>query len=192
MEIVVARYNEPLGWTREFPVTIYNKGSPCEYQTIPLPNVGREGHTYYTHIYNNYHTLADTTVFLQGNPYDHSPNILERLRELSKRVCGGFEYLSEKIYTSNTWECPYHGGLPLSRVYEELFGLSQLGGMCKWLTGRFYMPFEFGAGAQFAVTRERIHRRPREFYLKIIKMLEGSVNPIEGFVIERFHGLVFA
>ena len=192
MEIVVARYNEPLGWTREFPVTVYNKGSPCEYQTIPLPNVGREGHTYYTHIYNNYHTLADTTVFLQGNPYDHSPNILERLRELSKRGCGGFEYLSENVYQSNTWECPYHGGLPLSRVYEELFGLSQLGGMCKWLTGRFYMPFEFGAGAQFAVTRERIHRRPREFYLKIIKMLEGSVNPIEGFVIERFHGLVFA
>uniref|UniRef100_A0A6C0L5X8 Uncharacterized protein n=1 Tax=viral metagenome TaxID=1070528 RepID=A0A6C0L5X8_9ZZZZ len=192
MEIVIARYNEPVEWTRKFSVTIYNKGPPTPYETIPLPNVGREGHTYYTHIYNNYYTLADTTVFLQGNPFDHSPNILEKLRELSKRKCVGFEYLSEKVYQSNTWECPYHAGLPLSRVYEELFGLSQVGGMCKWLTGRFYMPFEFGAGAQFAVTRERIHRRPREFYLKIIKMLEGSVNPVEGFVIERFHGMVFA
>jgi hypothetical protein len=192
MEIVVARYNEPLEWTREFRTTIYNKGPPCNYNTIPMPNVGREGHTYYSHIYNNYYTLADTTVFLQGRPFDHSPNILQRLRELSKRRCAGFEYLSENVHQSNTWECPYHAGLPLSRVYEELFGLSPLGGMCKWLIGGFYMPFEFGAGAQFAVTRERIHRRPREFYLKIVKMLEGSVNPIEGFVIERFHGLVFA
>lgn len=192
MEVVVARYNEPLEWTREFRATIYNKGDACGYQTISMPNVGREGHTYYSHIYNNYYTLADTTVFLQGSPFDHSPNILERLRELSKRVCGGFEYLSENVYQSNTWECPYHGGLPLSRVYEELFGLSHLGSLCKSVFGRFYMPFEFGAGAQFAVTRERIHRRPREFYLKIVKMLEESVNPIEGFVIERFHGLVFA
>jgi hypothetical protein len=34
-------------------------------------------------------------------------------------------------------------------------------------------------------------KRPKEFYLKLIKLLEYSVNPMEGYVIERFHKIIF-
>jgi hypothetical protein len=51
--------------------------------------------------------------------------------------------------------------------------------------------FNFGAGAQMIVSRERIHRHPKSFYERIVTMLETSINPIEGFVIERFWGLIF-
>ena len=48
--IVVARYNENIEWTLQFPnVKIYNKGQKienCSNQYF-LDNVGREGHTYY-------------------------------------------------------------------------------------------------------------------------------------------------
>jgi hypothetical protein len=54
-----------------------------------------------------------------------------------------------------------------------------------------YMEFKFGAGAQFIVSKKKILQRPKEFYLKIIEMLDNDINPIEGYVIERFHNLIF-
>ena len=45
IQIVVARYNEDVEWTRQFPnVIIYNKGDPLEgYNNVieGVPNVGR-------------------------------------------------------------------------------------------------------------------------------------------------------
>jgi hypothetical protein len=53
------------------------------------------------------------------------------------------------------------------------------------------MPFKFGAGAQFIVSKQNILKRDKNFYSKIVELLEYSVNPIEGFVIERFHEIIF-
>ena len=53
------------------------------------------------------------------------------------------------------------------------------------------MDFIFGAGAQFIVSKKQIKNNPKDFYLKIIKMLEKDIDPIEGYVIERFHKLIF-
>ena len=75
LEIVIAHYNEDLSWLvpSASEATIYSKGSapkiaqlpPC----IPLPNIGRETHTYLYHIVANYHNLAEKTMFLQGGIY---------------------------------------------------------------------------------------------------------------------------
>ncbi|MBH73934.1 MAG: hypothetical protein CMM57_09815 [Rhodospirillaceae bacterium] len=43
---------------------------------MPLNNVGREGHTYYKYICDNYEKLPEYTFFLQGYPFDHSGNII--------------------------------------------------------------------------------------------------------------------
>ncbi len=69
LEIVVARYNENIDWTRPYMpiVTIYNKGKDHIENEINLPNVGRESHTYLTHIIKNYDNLAEKTVFFQGS-----------------------------------------------------------------------------------------------------------------------------
>jgi hypothetical protein len=80
--IIVARYNEDLEWTKKFSnVIIYNKGNPLsnDFKQIFLKNVGKEGHTYYKHIYDNYDNLTEYIIFLQGNPFDHSPNIISNL-----------------------------------------------------------------------------------------------------------------
>ena len=66
--IVVARYNENLEWTKNFlNVIVYNKGNPLsdDFNHFALNNVGREGHTYYKHIYDNYDNLTDYIIFLQ-------------------------------------------------------------------------------------------------------------------------------
>lgn len=183
--IVVSRYNEPLEWTKQFlNIIIYNKGTPLtnDFNQITLKNVGREGHTYYKHIYDNYNNLADYTIFLQGNPFDHSPNIISKLNHYinNANLSIDFEFLSENIYNCNLIGCSHHKGLPLIETYENLFGEK-----------KDNMEFKFGAGAQFIVSKNKILQRPKEFYLKIVEMLNKDINPIEGFVIERFHKLIF-
>ena len=91
-----------------------------------------------------------------------------------------FEFLSEKVIDCNLTNCSYHYGLPLLDTYEKIFGEINKN-----------MAFKFGAGAQFIVSKKKILQRPKEFYLKIIEMLNKGINPIEGFVIERFHKLIF-
>ena len=73
-EIVVAHYIEKLDWVK--PIAnhshVYHKGREMRppplqlYAWDKLPNVGREFHTYLYHIINNYDTLPEITVFVQG------------------------------------------------------------------------------------------------------------------------------
>jgi hypothetical protein len=193
MRIVVARYNENVEWTLQFPnVTIYNKGEPLggDYTEISLPNVGREGHTYYKHIIDNYDKLDDYTVFLQGNPFDHSPNIISALYTIlsyytSDNLKTDYGILSEHYFETNLSGCEVHYRtrneiIPMQQVYQHLFN-----------ERRENVRYIVGAGAQFIVSKEQILKRPREFYEKIVKLLEYDNNPIEGFVIERLHCIIF-
>ena len=200
--IVVARYNENIEWTKQLPnVRIYNKGSPIPY-AITLPNVGREGHTYYTHLVENYDNLPDYTIFLQGNPFDHSPHILENIYMYLAQMQNSnddldFAFLSEEILECSLQGCQFHPNLPLMEVYQHLFlenENEEKDEDDKKDNNILVDPafrFRFGAGAQFIVSKRSIRQRPKAFYSKIVKLLEYDINPIEGFVIERFHELVF-
>lgn len=184
MIIVVARYHEDVEWTKQFPnVIIYNKGNKLDegYNEILLKNVGREGHTYYKYIYDNYDNLDDYTIFLQGKPFDHSPDIIRELNYYvnNKEINIDFKFLSLFKLKCNLLGCYHHNGLPLKEVYEKLFN-----------ERKDNMEFIFGAGAQFIVSKKNILKRPKSFYLKIVEMLQHTINPIEGFVIERFHSLI--
>jgi hypothetical protein len=177
--IVVSRFNEDIEWTKNLNVIIYNKGEPLNIPNeIILKNVGREGHTIYTHISKNYDNLNDYTTFLQGNPFDHSPNLLANLH-----IMKDFFYLSEKlVFTTLKSEHMWLHSQPIYDVFETVFG--------KKATMEDENIF-FGAGAQFTVSKERILNRPRSFYENIVKLLEYDINPIEGHPIERLHSNIF-
>lgn len=183
ISIVVSRYNENIDWTKQFKnVVIYNKGQKLNIPNeILLENVGREGHTYYKYIYDNYENLNDYIVFLQGNPFDHSPSIIENLNKYikNKDLDINFDFLSERIISCHLSGCRYHRGLPLKEVFFKIFNEK-----------KDTLQFFFGAGAQFIVSKKNILKKPKEFYLNIIDILEYSSKPIEGYVIERFHKLI--
>jgi hypothetical protein len=87
-EIVVARYNENLDWlkkikkSKNLKITVYNKGLPdISIDAINLPNTGRESGTYLYHIINNYDKLADQTIFCQGDPIFHAPDLIELINK---------------------------------------------------------------------------------------------------------------
>lgn len=191
VKIVVARYAENIEWTEDYDnVLVYNKGVKLVdgyYREIQIPNVGREGHTYYKYICDHYDALDDYTIFLQGHPFDHLPNILDELDDIRRKQRNGeleldFHYLTKPIMECRLSGCTGHPGLPIKQVYEYVFDT-------KVTEDRVFM---FGSGAQFIVSRERILQRPREFYERIVALLQKDVCPVEGYVIERLHSLIFA
>jgi hypothetical protein len=167
MELVVARYQEDLAWLkrvpREFAVTVYDK-NPVEPWpgSMPLPNVGREAHTYFHHIVERYGSLAPLTVFCQGKPFDHAFDFRHKLRELATAPDSvrHFQWFGHIIDTDDSrgrlfisWSKNEDGrDLNLAGFHRELFGVEGPE------TYSFYL------GAQFAVTRETILNRPKSFY----------------------------
>jgi hypothetical protein len=185
--IIVARYNENVEWTKQFPnVIIYNKGEKLDngYNEILLNNVGREGHTYYKHICDNYDKLADFTIFLQGNPFDHSPNIISNLNKYinANDLRIDFEFLSQYIHYSSLdserdmhWQCKN-----IHNTWKRVFNVNSCNQKCI-----------FGAGAQFIVSKNKILKNKKEFYENIVNILEYAIDPLEGYDIERFHRYIF-
>ena len=185
MKIVVSRYNEDILWTNEFRdhIVLYNKGADFIDGAITLPNVGREGHTYFHYIFENYDNLDDYTVFLQGNPFDHSPDICVQLYDMINNGVKNIDFSyfhTHRVSFNLLHGCYYHPRLPIAEVYEKLFE--------RPVTDRDIL---FGPGAQFIISRERILKRPRAFYQKIVDILGYHYGPDEGYVIERMHPLIF-
>lgn len=187
INIIVARYNEDVNWSKQFPnVIIYNKGVELndDYNEVFLNNVGREGHTYYKYICDNYDNLSEYTVFLQGNPFDHSPNLISNLNRYfnNKELDIDFEFLSERILTismsdNSNW---FRGCKDIYKTWERIFNETIDN---KNLT--------FGSGAQFIVSKNKILKKPKEFYETIVDILGYHIDPPQGHDIERFHYSIF-
>ena len=137
-------------------VIIYNKGNPLsdDFNHIVLNNVGREGHSFYKYIYDNYDNLTDYTIFLQGNPFDHSPNIISILNKYINNIDLNidFEFLSETLVDCNLSGCKWHPNLPLVDVYNKLFDEKKKN-----------MDFQFATGGQFIVSKKKSYKDPKSF-----------------------------
>ncbi len=168
-ELVVARYTEDLSWLRKRPenlaVTVYDKSTDKSGGTgaIPLPNIGREAHTYLYHIVSRYDSLADWTVFCQGKPFDHAYDFKKTLRAFaaSPTTSGLFCWLGHLIDTDDDrgdrlfrpWSKNKDGrGLDMRGFHQALFDTN----------GPSH--YTFVLGAQFAVHRDLICRQPPDFY----------------------------
>ncbi|KAJ9609735.1 hypothetical protein H2200_006063 [Cladophialophora chaetospira] len=100
LDVVIAHFNESLDWLSSYSdlASVYSKGQPPHNPSLfreatSLPNWGRESHTYLHHIVHNYDTLADVTLFLQGNIHDindgtpaHTDLTLDEIVGMAKRL----------------------------------------------------------------------------------------------------------
>ena len=195
-EIVVAHYNEPLGWLGDLPKgwqpVVYHKGTPCEFpktgrqpKSLRLENVGREAHTYLHHLIENWNRLAPVTAFVQGNPFSGAPDLIEDLKD---PACDSFRYFSnnpvgecfETPFGSVTLcdrdGAPHHHGL-------ALFTFAQAHGL--WIKERI----PFAPESNFLVAREAIRSRPRSFYEAL---LETTLrDALAGYRLERLWMAIF-
>ena len=191
VELVVARYNESLSWIPDKwkPFTsVYNKGDalPADeykhYKTYkPLPNVGRESHTYLTYIVDNYDQLPECIVFTQGNPFDHSKEFLINLDTLGRIDINKFKSLGH-------WNIEIHNMFPRydPKIKGDLMRCYQ-----KWIGEKIPHRFTFSAGAIFAVTKDAVRARTTNYYKDILSSLSNCSDPVEGYCLERLWGLIF-
>jgi hypothetical protein len=181
-QVVIARYEEDVLWVHslECPFIIYNKGA-CIPEDISnkniiwKKNIGREGETWLYHIIENYFNLANLTFFLQGNPFLHYPDVIERVNGLYSA-----KYLIRlgNLHISNENGCPDHCGLRVKDTYREIFGKNK---DKQW--------YEFAAGAQYGVPKELITNKPLHWWRKLyIAYLSHPDNP---WIFERLWEDIF-
>ncbi len=203
-QFIIARYNESLTWALtelvNEDVIIYNKGPddltylPSNFKIIKLPNKGREAHTYFYHITNNYNDLSKRTVFLQGDPYEHPLTLpIKRLKYEEPKDCKNIiakcttmqpTLLIKSLDLQQQIENHYKN-FTISYSLVE-FVHSQIDPFYDVNTTLYMVN-----GAQFAVIRENILKHPISFYQKLISCLNDP-NPLEGYYYERIWDLVFS
>ena len=194
VELVVARYTEDLSWLRKRPdtltVTVYDKSPDVSTgnASIPLPNVGREAHTYLHHIVSRYDSLAEWTVFCQGKPFDHAFDFKKTLRKFADEPAsiGPFCWLGHLIDTDDErgdrlfrpWSKNEDGrGLHMRGFHQILFDTD----------GPEH--YTFVLGAQFAVHRDVVQQRPQAFYEKALTV--STTFPDAAHCFERSWDRVF-
>lgn len=168
--IVVARYNENLDWLKKAPweYIVFNKGKKnlpkWIKNEVKLPNIGREAHTYLTFITNNYDNLPDYTIFVQGDPFVHSKNLIEKINGFE----GGVDFfpLADRI--------PGRKSKYLSRFFNFTFKVIE---SAKKIFIDDINFFEYPAGAQFILSKKAILFHTKLTYQKILDfMIEGQLN----------------
>lgn len=207
--LVVARYQEDVGWLHRLPCGItyhvVQKGGalqpelPAERQSL-LPNVGRESHSYLRFLAERVHgdDVPPVLVCTQADPFPHNERFLEELQLLAAAAAGAsadegqlppFVPLGrwsggERLIVCDTSGAPHQPKLlPLHRTWRALFGAETP--MPLWL--------RFTPGALFAVSRDACRSRPAEFYARASEAcgLGASADPICGHAFERLWWYVF-
>jgi hypothetical protein len=136
--------------------------------TLHLPNIGREAHTYLHHICTRYETLAPLTVFCQGKPFDHAFDFRKTLRELAARriTIKDFHWLGHMADTDSScgvlfrnWSKNETGeGLDLESFHRALFACAGP------------QEYAFFGGAQFIATRNCIRQRTQAWYQNALRI----------------------
>ena len=209
-ELVIAAYDKDLEWLQDVnpdvKKTVYRKGTaPINSSEILVePNVGRCVHSFFNHIHSRYDSLADYTFFAQDYPFDHWGNLLEVLNgpvencrnKASLAIGGYYGYHNNTLGTAwqlqptaqfgqgGTLWCLSNGhpqdtnpDIDVDRYWEILFDEPKPN------------IYEFMPGGHFAITKQQIHTRPKEFYKKIVDLLEQE--QIAPWLVERLECYIF-
>ena len=215
-ELVIAVYDKDLSWTSEISedvkVTVYRKGDfkRGDGEIMITPNRGRCVHTFFYHLYMNYDSLADYTFFAQDYPFDHWGNIIEiingNMGNLNENCSlfinsGYWGFHNNELGTA--WSLPNQGWLKSKQVGVGTALVCDTNGHPQenskdinlhksWKTFFVSSPpveYEFMPGGHFAIAKEHVHLRAKEFYKKVLNFLEESSEA--PWVIERFECYIF-
>jgi len=186
-EIVIARCKENISWSNSFKSIrkIFNKGDQIAgVDSVQLPNVGREAHTYLYHIIHNWDNLAEQTMFCQGGVLEHNITMsdIERFFEAP----GLFKV--KKIYRDNNWGFINHFAKWAEEKSSGKMKKAELP-FGEWFDQVIQVPrgeyFFFVPGANFCVHKDAVKSRPLEFYKGLIKRIDDHINPEEAHYFER-------
>jgi hypothetical protein len=214
LDLVVARYKEDIEWIKEYDngtfnrLFIYNKSDkPFEYKDgvatytyMELPNVGVCDHTYLYHIINKYDDLADVTVFIPGSGSLDNKKLT-------------IDFVVDKVKTTKNTVfkvAPFHNTTVGEGLYNftlENWDVTSLenrdsDGRLEPATirpfGKWYETMFPGVkvkfsvfGGIFAVSREHIQSRDKQFYESLIQQVNTHKFHEASHYIERSWTSIF-
>ena len=210
LEIIVSRYNEDLKWTLEEPFNkfryiVYNKGPNDNFEKslvkkiINLKNVGREGHTYLTHIINNYNNLPDINIFLPGSidgmkKYIAKELINNILKYKQAIFISAYIYDNKTVFNKFNLN-KYLGFGRQNRIINnsDVIQLSRIRPYGKWFENIFSnLKIDtvqwFGI---FSLDKRDIISKPINYYQHFLNELQVGSNPEVGHYIERAWSAIF-
>jgi hypothetical protein len=175
-------------------VWIYNKGDDeISVDGVPanqiqiLPNIGREAHTYLTHVIRHWDNLPMQVWFLQGNPFDHI-EIKSDFETVQKWFGIWFDKIIHQGFSPNICE-----KFPLDQhdtCAGELTDMT-FGPWLEKYTGKKYSsPLTWYIGACFGCSREQIQCRTREYYEGLLEQLQTK-SPEAAWYMERAWFYIF-
>jgi hypothetical protein len=209
-ELVIAAYDKDISWlssiSEDVKQTIYRKGNVVknDNEIIIEPNIGRCVHSFFNHIYKNYDSIADYTFFAQDYPFDHWGNIIEVVNgeienyaNLASLKIGGYYG-----YHNNTLGTAWNMQRSIQFVYGNVISCLSNGypqdtnpkiNVDKYWDILFDCEkpntYEFMPGGHFAITKQQVLTRSKEFYKKIVDLLaEDEIAP---WIIERLECYIF-
>ena len=229
IEVVIAHFSEDLSWLKplliepqshphHIRITVYDKqGAPIAddlralltaspHRIIPLPNVGRESHSYLTHINsskNQESVSADVTVFSQGNIADHVPTTKDRITDelfdprtqahmylidLAEKALRAADGLSPNHAIVNAGNMSAHWHLKLADKWPNLMDTGKNYG--EWYERVFERsfprtPIRWYKNAIFAVTQQAISLVATDVCERLLKEVSSHVDPEAGHFMER-------
>jgi len=218
-EIVISLYDKNIDWVSninsDVKVTIYRKGNITsnKNEIVLMPNVGRDVHTFFRHLYVNYENLSDITFFSQDYPFDHWEDIVDVINndtfsETCQLQIGGYygfhyntiKYPSEKggvmwdLYptqhhgngnilfcSSNGYPQDSNNAIDVNKYWKLIFSDDY-----PFIKDSRY---EFIPGGHFAITKTHAQMRSKNFYKKIVQLLEKYEEA--PWIIERLECYIF-
>jgi len=121
VEVVISRFDENVSYISEInqQIFLYDKsGSVANAKYIPC--IGREDFTYLYHILNSEDNDNTHICFLQGNPFDHCPDILSILNSpIDSDLIWLNDYFGNKLIRTGLHGDAHH--LHVGQITEMLF-----------------------------------------------------------------------
>lgn len=198
MKYVLVSYNNDPTWVKEYTndwLIFDRSDSPFDFpNTFHKPNVGQVDYDKLGYLVDNYDRLPD--VFLWGKT-----NLFKSISEEEfKKVKDNKEFTPLLTRSHNTYAqvCWYDENGMYREInnswYVNSFPHEHFDTFKGWaeyfkLPNPVYLPF--APGGNYILTRERVHRYPKEFYAEMRSFLPYAQEPAEAQFAERSYYLLW-
>lgn len=212
-EIVIARYNEDLNWiTQEpfnrHPIIIYNKSDNANFtkssnikRVVNLPNVGREMHSYFYHIINNYDNLSDVTIFLPGSAdlpgkFERSKSVVSKVENTNNTT---FSCTHDDNFVNDNYNFEIDNYLSTHKNNQDInkdtsMEISNIRPYGNWFNSIFKNNEKntcISFNSIIAVSRDTILQKPKSYYESLMRQVDKHQNPEIVHYLERSWYAVF-
>ncbi len=198
MKYILINYNFDPSWVSEYAddYLIYDRSDEMPYNfidwdpdmehTIVTKNIGNADYDRLSYLIDNYNNLPDVFLLAKSNLFKFITKeefdkvkdnkiftpLLTQNHKVYEPVCRYNDGIYEEI--NNSWYAP---------AFERKFDTYNAWADYMELPKPEYL--QFAPGGNYILTKETVHKHPKEFYQKMRKTLEYAVLPAEAHYVER-------